>query len=134
MDRYLLDTNVLSEVTKLRPHSGAVAWLRAAGDCYLSVLSIGELQRGVWQLRSRDPLCADSLDAWLEELKAAYSDRILPVDDVVANAWARRPATRTVPVVDALLAATAQVHGLAIATRNTADFADLDVHVINPFA
>lgn len=133
MTGYLLDTNVVSELTKPQPHPGAREWLSAADDCYLSVLTLGEIERGVWLLREREPARADAIHTWLDQLRHDYADRVLPVDAAVASVWAQRPTLRTVAVVDALIAATAIAHGLTLATRNTADFTGLGAMVINPF-
>jgi predicted nucleic acid-binding protein len=130
---YLLDTNVVSELSKRAPAAQVVGWLGGDPDCALSVLTIGELRRGIRMLRGRDPVRARRLDAWVDELHADYRTRVLPVDAAVAEEWAALPADRTLPVVDSLIAATARVHGLTIATRNVRDFAGLDVRVFNPF-
>ena len=134
MTGFLLDTNVISELTKAKPHAVAVAWLRAADECYLSVLTIGELERGVRLLRDRDASRAAKIAEWVRQLRVDYADQILPVDLDVVGAWSARPTTRTIPVVDSLLAATAIAHGLTIATRNAADFADSGASVFDPFA
>ncbi len=139
MTAFLLDTNVISELSRRRPDPSVVEWLRAADECRLSVLTIGELQRGVRLLRRRDPGAigqerADRIDAWLAQLCTAYADRILDVDLRVMRHWADLPTRRTLPAVDGLIAATAAAHGLTIATRNARDFEGLGVAVVNPFA
>jgi predicted nucleic acid-binding protein len=88
MSGYLLDTNVISELARARPHPDATAWLRSAGDCYLSVLTTGELRRGVWMLQRRDPLKAARIGEWVEMIVSEYADRVLPVDESVAERWA----------------------------------------------
>jgi predicted nucleic acid-binding protein len=131
---YLLDTNVVSELSKRAPVAQVVGWLGNDPDCALSVLTLGELRRGIRMLRSRDPVRARRLEAWVDELHADYRARLLPVDDVVAQEWSELPVERTLPAIDGLIAATARVHGLTIATRNVRDFADLGVPLFNPFA
>lgn len=134
---WLLDTNVLSEVRKGRRCDGAVAawWGEArARDLHLSVLTLGEIRRGVERARPRDPAKAAALERWLAEATEAFGPRVLGVDAAVADAWGRLSAPRPVPVADALLAATAWVHRLVLVTRNEADVAGLGVPVLNPFS
>ncbi|PZU47854.1 MAG: VapC toxin family PIN domain ribonuclease [Microbacterium sp.] len=133
MTAYLLDTNVVSELIKATPSPTVAAWLMGEPETWLSVLTIGELRRGAHLLRRRDETRAARLDEWITQLAASYGDRILPVDARVTHAWAALPATRTLPVIDALIAATARVHGLTVATRNVSDFADTSVSVVDPF-
>jgi predicted nucleic acid-binding protein len=131
---YLLDTNVLSEARRRAPP--AVAWLSAVdpGSVFLSVITIGEITKGI-ALRARtDPVAAASLDDWLDTLQRFYADRILAVDTAVAATWGRLMAQRSRPAVDTMIAATARVHNLVLVTRNVADFADTGVDVINPWA
>jgi predicted nucleic acid-binding protein len=136
---YLLDTNVLSEARRRAPP--AVAWLSAVdpGSVFLSVITIGEITKGI-ALRARtDPVAAASLDDWLDTLQRFYADRILAVDAAVAATWGRLMAQRSRPpvgtmAVDTMIAATARVHNLLLVTRNVADFADTGVDVINPWA
>ena len=133
MAGYLLDTNVISELIKKRPAPQVAPWLTGHADCYLSVLTLGELERGVCLLRQRDSVRAGRLDDWLSRLASEYADRILNVDARVVSAWANLPFTRTLPVIDSLIAATAAAHDLTVATRNTADFEDTGVLTIDPF-
>ena len=133
---FLIDTNVLSEVRKqTRCHPNVAAWYAsvAEADLYLSVLVLGEIRRGIELLRPRDPQQASALQHWLATVNATFRDRILPIDRAVAAEWGRLSAIRTVPVPDALLAATASTHGMTLATRNEADMAGLGVPVLNPF-
>jgi toxin FitB len=133
---FLIDTNVLSEVRKqARANANVAAWYASADetDLYLSVLVLGEIRRGIELLRPRDPRQAVALQQWLGTVDASFSGRILPIDRAVADAWGRLSAIRSVPVPDALLAATAMVHGMILVTRNEADMAGLGVPVLNPF-
>ena len=134
--RYLLDTNVVSELTKSRPDPGVVAWReQTAGDRhFLSVLVLGEIRRGVELLRRRDQDRARSLDQWLTTLTREFGSRILSVDAAVADAWGRLDVPDRLPAVDGLLAATALVHDLILVTRNTPDVQRPLVRVLNPFA
>ena len=100
---------------------------------FLSVLSIGEIRRGVELIRHRDLKQARVLDTWLEEVMKRFSTRILTVDAQVADKWGQFYAIRPVPVVDGILAATAKVHDLTLVTRNVSDVSGLGVQVLNPF-
>lgn len=134
---FLLDTNILSELRRGRRCNPSVAaWFAAvaATDLYISVLTVGELYKGIALARQRrDYTQADNLDAWLRLLAAQFADRILPVDAAVAQAWGQLYAIRNVPVVDGLLAATAKVNGLTLVTRNIADVSGLGADLLNPF-
>lgn len=134
--RALLDTNILSEIRKPRPDAAIIAWLDAqdAGDLYISVLTLGEIREGVDRLATRDSARSLALGRWLADLSILYADRILLVDQNVAQDWGRlrAAAARPLPVIDALLAATARVNGLTLVTRNDKDFRGLDVPVLNP--
>ena len=133
---YLIDTNIISEVrkgTKCNPN--VTAWWNAIADAdiYLSVLVLGEIRKGVERARSSDPAQARALENWLITVAGSFADRVLPIDQAVAEEWGRMGAKRPVSTVDALLAATAKVHGMALATRNVSDVADLGADFINPF-
>jgi len=133
---FLLDTNIISEVRKgQRCDRNVAAWYAAAapGDLYLSVLVAGEIRRGIEQAKRRDPRRAAVFEAWLADIEAIFGDRILPIDRTVANEWGRLSAMRTIPPVDGLLAATAKVHGMTLATRNERNVAGLGAEVLNPF-
>jgi predicted nucleic acid-binding protein len=132
---FLLDTNVLAEVRKARADARVVAWYDeiADDDLFLSVLVVGEIQQGVTRLRRRDPRRAAAYDAWLAKLRREFFDRILPVTQDVALEWGRLSAGDPLPVIDGLLAATAVVHGLTVATRNVEDFKRTGVALFNPF-
>jgi toxin FitB len=131
---FLVDTNVLSEARRRSPP--AVAWLRAVDPAalFLSVITIGEIAKGVAIRQRTDPVVAIALGQWLDGLRQNYADRILPIDDAVAIAWGQLMARRTFPVPDGLIAATARVHNLRLVTRNIDDFAGCGVDVVNPWA
>ena len=133
---YLLDTNVLSELRKgRRCHPSVAAWYAALGEdeIFLSVLVVGEIRQGIERVRRRDASTARAIDRWLATVVSAYADRILRVDREVAEEWGRLAAPRSLPVIDGLLAATAKVRGLTLATRNVADVTPTGVAWINPF-
>ncbi|MCA3288424.1 MAG: type II toxin-antitoxin system VapC family toxin [Roseomonas sp.] len=133
---WLVDTNIISEVRKgARCHLAVAAWWSGVEDrdLFLSTLTIGEIRRGVEAVRTREPDKARALEAWLQAIMQAFGPRILGIDAAVAESWGRISAIRSVPVVDALLAATASVHGLILVTRNATDVAGLGVRVLNPF-
>ena len=133
---WLVDTNIISEVRKgARCHLAVAAWWSGVEDrdLFLSTLTIGEIRRGVEAVRTRDPDKARALEAWLQAIMQAFGPRILGIDAAVAESWGRISAIRSVPVVDALLAATASVHGLVLVTRNATEVAGFGVRVLNPF-
>lgn len=134
---YLLDTNVISELRKgERADANVRAWFGGLADdeVYLSVLTIGEIRRGVENVRRRDPDSASALDSWLARLGEAHRDRILPIDRSIAEEWGRMNVPNPLPVVDGLLAATAKVAGLTFATRNVADVEGSGVELVDPFS
>lgn len=134
---FLLDTNVISELRKgARCNPGVASWFEEASseDLYLSVLTLGELRKGIESLRRRDAPTARALEAWLLEVESAYSERILPVDRAVADQWGRFNVPDPLPVLDGLLAATAKVHGLVLVTRNLKDVERTGVDCLNPFS
>lgn len=131
---YLLDTNVVSELRKRRPHGGVVAWLESVDDAqlYLSAVTLGEIQAGIELTREQDPDKAKEIEAWLELVAGAYN--VLPMDAVTFRALARLMHRKSDTLYeDAMIAATAIVHGLTVATRNEADFQALGLEVFNPF-
>ncbi|HVA77921.1 MAG TPA: type II toxin-antitoxin system VapC family toxin [Candidatus Binataceae bacterium] len=133
---YLIDTNVISEVRKGRRCDPRVAaWYGRVQDdeLFLSVLVIGEIRQGIERLRARDLRRARALEDWLDELLAGFGERILKIDDRVAQAWGRLCARGNFPVVDTLMAATAQTHGLTLVTRNLRDIERTGVRCLNPF-
>lgn len=133
---YLVDTNVISELRKgERADTAVTAWMADVDDdaVYLSVLVIGEIRQGVERIRRRDVAQAEALDAWLRRIVDDHADRVLPITSTIAETWGRLNVPDPLPVVDALLAATALVHDLTVATRNVADIARTGVAVVNPF-
>ena len=136
MVKYLLDTNIISEIRKgPRCHPNVAAWYSNLEEesLYLSVLVLGEIRKGIEGLRDRDAGKANELDLWLEQLQTSFQSQILPVDIAISQEWGRFSSLHTVPVVDGLLAATATTHRLVLVTRNTRDFEDLGIQLINPF-
>jgi toxin FitB len=132
----LLDTNVVSELRKgPRADAGVRAWMAGVeeDEIHLSVLVIGELRTGVERLRRRDARQAAALDRWLASLVRGHGDRILGIDLAVAEAWGRLSAMRLASLVDTLLAATAEVHGLTLVTRNISEVDWTGVPCFNPF-
>ncbi len=134
MNRYLLDTNVISEVRLRRPHGALLAWLEHQDEeqLSLSAVTIGELQAGVERTRRQDQAKATEIESWIEQLIASY--RVLPMDAVCLREWGRLMHRKPGDLMeDAMIAATARVHGLIVATRNERDFAQFDVRIVNPF-
>lgn len=133
---YLLDTNVVSETRKRRAQESVIAFLAAApaSQLFVSVLTIGELRKGVAAKRSTDLEGAGELARWVDAIEITFADRILPVEVAVARAWGELSASRTLPVIDTLIAATAAVYGLALVTRNVRDVGETGVELINPWA
>lgn len=132
---YLLDTCILAETRKRVPAPGVVEWIRSApsDQLYVSVLTLGEIAQGIARIRARgDRLQAGILERWLRDVEAGFAGRALPVTTRVAADWGRRQPARPVPVIDALIAATARVNGLSVVTRNVKDFERAGVLVINP--
>jgi len=138
---YLLDTNVISELMKARPSPRVAAWIEATAEelMHLSVITIGEIRKGIDLLDENEPRRAD-LQSWLDrDLRLRFAERLLTFDDRVAERWGQLEAAArrrrvTLPTVDAQLAATAQHHGLTFATRNTADIRATGVPVFNPWS
>ena len=133
---YLIDTNIISEVRKGSACNPRVAaWYGSIDDesIYLSALVLGEIRKGIERARPKEPAKALALEKWLSTLSRSFAERILPVDRAVADEGGRMSAKRPVSTVDALLAATAKVHGITLATRNTTHVTDLGANVLNPF-
>lgn len=132
---YLLDTNVVSELRKPKPHGAVVAWLQSVDDAslFLSAVTLGEIQAGIELTREQDPAKATEIEAWLELVASAYN--VLPMDAAAFRAWAKLMHRRSDTLYeDAMIAATAATNSLIVATRNVSDFKTLGVEVFNPFA
>ena len=133
---YLLDSNIVSELRKReRADAGVRQWFAGVDDTelYLSVLTVGEIRRGIESIHRRDRARALALNRWFHALVTEYEARILLVDRKVAEEWGRMNAAATLPAIDSLLAATAHVHGLTFVTRNTKDVTRTGVPFLNPF-
>lgn len=134
--KFLLDTNVIAELRKgSRANANVRSWFAALDPeaIVLSVVTVGEIRRGIESVRRRDPAAARALDRWLRRVLADHADRILAVDLSVAEEWGRLNVPDPLPVIDWLLAATAKVYGLTLATRNVKDVARSGAEVVNPF-
>ncbi len=130
---YLVDTNVLSEAR--RGSIEARLWLRSVdpSGVYLSVVTLGEIMKGIALKLRSDPSQAAALTLWLERLRLEHAARILPIDDHIALRWGRLAAERPRGMADGLIAATAIVHDKIVVTRNAGDFVDTGIAVINPW-
>lgn len=132
---YLLDTNVVSELRRAKPHGAVLAWIESVADAdlHLSAMTIGEIQAGIEITRDQDPDRAAELESWLDEVAASYN--VLAADAEVLRQWARLMHRRSDTLIeDAIIAATAIVHRKTVVTRNVRDFAALGVETIDPFA
>ena len=131
---YLLDTNVISELRRAKPHGAVVAWLETVPDSalHISALSLGEIQSGVEKLRQRDAQKALEIEQWADRVEQTFA--VLPIDGRIFRLHARWMFARSDHAYeDALIAATAQVHGLTLVTHNARDFAHFDVSIFDPF-
>jgi predicted nucleic acid-binding protein len=130
---YLVDTNVLSEAR--RGSEEARTWLRSVdpASLYLSVVTLGEIMKGIALKARNDAPAAASLSAWLERLRQEHGARILPITDRIALHWGRLAAERASGMADGLIAATAAIHDKIVVTRNVADFVDARVPILNPW-
>jgi toxin FitB len=131
---YLIDTNVISEA--FRGSAEAAAWLELPDSkpLHLSVITLGEIERGIVLAQRHDLARAAKLAKWLKGLQAAYQDRILPVDEAISLIWGKLSSKKERGDADGLIAATALVHGMTLVTRNVRDFADAGVSLVNPWA
>jgi len=131
---YLLDTNVVSELRRVRPHGAVLAWLESVADAdlHLSAVTIGEIQAGIELTREHDPQKAVEIEAWLDQVAETYN--VLALDARVFRRWARLMHRRPHELIeDAMIAATAEVHNLIVVTRNVRDFEQLGIRTLNPF-
>lgn len=131
----LLDTSVISELRKTSCNSGVAAWISSieADEAFLSVITLGEIRRGIELHRSKDAKSAGALERWLLGLESHYAERVLPVTAAVADRWGRLSPSQPLPVSDGLIAATALEHKLTMVTRNVGDFQRTGANVFNPF-
>jgi predicted nucleic acid-binding protein len=134
VNQYLLDTNVISELRKTRPHGAVASWFSAMEEerLFLSAVTLGELQVGIERTRHQDPAKASELERWIDRLPASY--QVLPMDTACFREWGRVMDKKPPESLqDAMIAATARVHRLIVATRNERDFKQLEVRTFNPF-
>ena len=133
---YLLDTMVLSALRQRQRNPNLVIWLQGvpASDLFLSVVTLGEVEKGIATVTSRDPAFAQRLMVWLDEVLRRFAARILPVDIATARRWGRLAAAHGHGGADLLIAATALEHGLVVATSNTRHFAATGVILVDPLA
>lgn len=131
----MLDTNVLSELTRKTPHRSVLRFFSEtdAGSLFLSALTFGEIRKGVARKARTDLQAAYAFETWARKLENTYFRRILVIDTTIANIWGSLSAQRSRPVVETLLAATALRHRLTMVTRNTRDVADTGVSIYNPW-
>ena len=134
--KYLLDTNVLSEVRKgSNAHPAVRKWWSETDflEIHVSVMVLGEIRQGVERLKVKDPLRAREIERWLQSITNTLGARLLVVNHKIADQWGRMGIKRTLPLVDSILAATAVAHGLTLVTRNIKDIQDTGVSYLNPF-
>ncbi|MEX1203621.1 MAG: type II toxin-antitoxin system VapC family toxin [Dongiaceae bacterium] len=132
---YLLDTNVVSELRRPRPHGAVVAWLKGVPDVqlHLSAVTLGELQAGVEITREQDAAKAAAIEAWIDDVEQTWN--LLPMDGRAFRLWAKLMHSRPDRLAeDAMIAATAILHNLTVVTRNARDFKPFGVKTLDPFA
>ena len=132
---YLLDTNVVSALRRLERNPEIGQWVgrQRTADLYLSVVTVGEIERGIAQQQRRDPAFAADLGLWLDRILRWYGNRVLALDIATARRWGQLSAALGNYSADLLIAATALQHGLTVVTRNVRDFEGTGVAVVNPF-
>jgi predicted nucleic acid-binding protein len=132
---HLIDTVVLSELRKPQRDAGLASWVerQRTTDLFVSVITIGEIERGIARQRASDPDFVAALAAWLDRVLALYGERILPFDLPVARRWGQLSAALGNDSADLMIAATALEHGLTVVTRNVSDFEPTGVATLNPF-
>ena len=131
---FLLDTNIFSELRKIRPHGAVVAWIESVADAdlHLSAVTLGEIQAGIEITRDQDAIKAAEIEAWADQVAATYN--VLPMDAATFRVWAKLMHRQSNTVYeDAMIAATAIAHKLTVVTRNTRDFERFNVPLFNPF-
>ena len=134
MNKFLLDSNVVSELRKPRPHGAVLAWLNDKQDeqLFLSAVTLGEVQAGIERTRRQDPAKANEIELWLDRLADSY--QILPMDTPCFREWGRLMDQKPDQLLeDGMVAATARIHGLTVVTRKERDFRQFDVRILNPF-
>jgi hypothetical protein len=134
VNRYLLDTNVISELRKPKPHGALLAWIGGLDgrQMFLSAITLGELQTGVERTRKQNPTKAQEIELWVDQLAGSF--QVLPMDGACCREWTRLMHGLSDDLSeDGMIAATARIHDLTVATRNTCDFDRLCVRVVNPF-
>ncbi len=135
MAGYLLDTNVISETRRIKANPQVTAFITSAltNELFVSALTVGELWKGVALKRRTDRPAGDQLAGWVQGIETLFANQVLPMDAAVARIWGELCAGKSLPVIDAAIAATALAHGLTLVTRNTKDFAPSGVPVLNPW-
>jgi toxin FitB len=133
---FLIDTVTLSELRKRERDPSVVAWFarQRTTDLFLSVISIGEIERGISRQRAIDPGFADALAAWLDQVLTLYGERVVSFDLPTARRWGALSAALGNDSADLMIAATALEHGLTIVTRNASDFEPTGAAVLDPFS
>ena len=135
--RFLVDTNIISELRKREradPNVARWATETPASEIGTSVIVLAEIRRGIELKRRRDPAQGKALDRWFGQIRGRLGERVLSIDEPIAEEWARLSVPDPLPLIDGLLAASAKVHGLTLVTRNTGDFARTGIALLDPFA
>jgi toxin FitB len=135
--KFLLDTNIISEIRKRdRAHPNVARWVNSTPEREIgtSVIVLAEIRHGIELKRRRDPQQAISLDRWFVQMRTKLGERVLPIDEPIAEAWALLGVPDPLPLIDGLLAATAKVYGLTLVTRNVTDIAPAGVSYLDLFS